>query len=97
MTITTTIHPEDLEFRDSKLKNYRRFTDFKNIQVGDHFRLTQSKYQEDGRKCGYIVVQSIADDMIYVNRYSPTGQHQYPDWCLRLDCPFRKIRLYKKG
>ena len=92
-----TIHPEDIEFQDSKLKGYRQYTDYKSIQVGDHFRTTQNKYQESGRKCMYVVVQSVDDDIIHVNRYSPTGDHKYPNWRLRLDCAFRKIRLYKKG
>lgn len=93
----TNIHPEDIEFRDTKLKGYGLFTDYDNIQGGDHYRLTQNRYQEPGRKCQYVVVQSVdADGKVLVNRYSPINQHEYPDWQLRLGCEYRKLRLYKK-
>jgi hypothetical protein len=92
-----TIHQRDIEFQDTKLKGYRLFTDYDNIQAGDHYRLTQNKYQEPGRKCSYIVVQSVDDErVILVNRYSPINDHQFPDWVLKLGCQYRKINLYKK-
>jgi hypothetical protein len=93
-----TIHPEDIEFRDTKLKNYKLYTDYDNIQTGMHFRTTQNRYQESGRKCGYVVVQKVdAEGIVLVNRYSPINEHEFPDWVLKLDCPYRKIRIYKKN
>ena len=93
----TNIHKDDIEFRDNRLNGYRLFTDYDNIQGGDHYRLTANKYQEPGRKCQYVVVQKVTDDsIVWVNRYSPIGQHEYPDWQLRLGCEYRKLRLYKK-
>lgn len=91
------IHPDDIEYSTSKLSGYKLFTDHKSIKPGDHYRLTQNKYMQSGRKCQYVVVQSVdAEGSIFVNRYSPTGEYQFPDWKLRLDCKFREIRLYKK-
>jgi len=92
-----TIHQDDIEFQDTKLKNYSLYTDYDNIQGGMHFRTTANRYQAQGRKCSYVVVQSVdAEGIVWVNRYSPIGEHEFPNWQLRLGCEYRKLRLYKK-
>ena len=87
----------DEEFAE-KLKDYEevKVHDFK---AGDHLRYSKAKYKEDGRSCSYVVVQRVDTSLVkgkvllWVNSY---GQQKFPDWCLDVENPFKKIRLYKR-
>jgi len=81
-----------------KLKDYMevKVHDFK---AGDHLRYTKNRYQAPGRTCSYGVIQRVDTSLVegktllWVNSYR---DQKYKDWCLDVENPFKKIRLYKR-
>ena len=60
-------------------------------KVGDHLRVSSNKFQEPGRRCSHVVVQSIQDNIVYVNSYLG---HKFKDWALKPDCPYKQQKYY---
>ena len=93
------VHPPynaDSEFLETKLRGYDLVTDLTLLCPSDHVRITQNKYQEDGRKCSYIILKRYdADDEVWwVNSYKPV----YADWEIDIGRPNRhkQVRFYRK-
>jgi hypothetical protein len=81
------MHSNITEFFSDETVFADKLKDYKEIKGGVltkdlHFRYTCNKYQEEGRKVAYGVVQKVdmAEGLLWVNGYSPDGKHQYPDW-----------------
>jgi hypothetical protein len=82
----------DQEFLETKLKDYTLIEDLSNIMSGDHIRYTSARYQEEGRKCAYVIVKSIDDGVLTVNGYKST----YSDWKVDPLSKFKEYKFYKK-
>ena len=82
----------DSEFLDNKLLGYT-LVHPKRLNKHDHCRVTKNKYQEEGRKCIYCIIQDIKDDgTLIVNGYKST----YPNWTINPRCKFKQHRFYLK-
>ena len=62
-----------------------------DVKVGDHLRVSSNKFHEPGRRCSHVVVQSIQDNIVYVNSYLG---HKFKDWALKPDCPYKQQKYY---
>lgn len=96
------IHSNDNQYLSQcdakKLENYERI-DFANLNVGDHFRYTSNKYQQQGRKIAYGVVKSKGVSSITVNGYIPNPEEEspmYPDWTIKHPDRNKQYNFYKK-
>lgn len=95
------IHSNDNQYLSQsdakKLENYER-VDFGNLNVGDHFRYTTNKYQQQGRKLAYGVVKTKELGSITVNGYSPNPEEEpmYPDWTIKHPDRNKQYNFYKK-
>jgi hypothetical protein len=95
------IHSNDNQYLSQddakKLLNYER-VDFANLNVGDHFRYTSNKYQQQGRKLSYGVCKSKGLDSITVNAYQPNPMEEpmYPDWTIKYPDRNKQYNFYKK-
>ena len=88
--------PEDKE----KLKDYEVVKNLNSINVGDHFRYTQNKYQQQGRKLCYAVVHSIDYDnqILEVNGFKPkhSEEQKYANWQIDYINKYKNYIFYKK-
>lgn len=83
----------DEEFKMDRLAGWGE-TKLADVKVGDHLRVTANRYQEPGRKCSHVVVQSITEaGAVFVNSYKA---HKFKDWCLRPGCQYRQQKYYKR-
>ncbi len=83
----------DSEFLDNKLLGYT-LVHPKRLNKHDHCRVTKNKYQEEGRKCIYCIIQDKKEDgTLIVNGYKST----YPDWKINPLCKFKQHRFYVKS
>lgn len=97
------IHPFDrrgLSQEDKhKLSDYE-VTDFLTLRTGDHFRYTNSKYQEKGhRKLAYGVVHGVdrENKILEVNGYTTHDEEQkYPNWNIDINNRYKQYIFYKK-
>ncbi len=80
-----------------KLKNYQE-VEFETLEVGDHFRYTSNKYQQQGRKLAYGVVKTKGFGSITVNAYqqNPEEEPMYPDWTIVHPDRNKQYIFYKK-
>lgn len=84
----------DSEFLEGKLKGWKQ-VELDTIKTGDHLRITKNKFQEPGRRCSYVVVQSVDEDgEIFVNSY---GTNKFPNWRLKPFCQYKQIKIYKRS
>jgi len=88
---------DDSEFADTKLRGYELVTDLKTMYPGDHMRITQNKYrQEGGRKCSYIILKRYDVDagVWWVNGFKSS----YPDWkiSVRPLNRYKQVRFYRR-
>ena len=96
------IYPLDktgLSLEDKRKLNDYVLTDFSSLIHGDHFRYTQNKYKESGRKLNYGVVHGIDKDnkILEVNGYTHSDQEaKYPNWEIDLNNKYKNYILYKK-
>jgi hypothetical protein len=88
--------PDDRELVATKLRGYDLVTDLKTLYPGDHMRITQNKYQEDGRRCSYIILKRYDADagVWWVNGYNSL----HPDWKIDIAIPnhHKQVRFYRK-
>ena len=95
------IHSNDNQYLSQddarKLENYER-VDFGNLNLGDHFRYTSNKYQQQGRKLSYGVVKTKDLGSITVNAYQPNPMEapMYPDWTIKHPDRNKNYNFYKK-
>lgn len=82
---------DDSEFLDNKLVGYEEVQP-SDLKQGDHLRITQNKYQEEGRKCSYIVLKKFVEGVWICNSYKP----MYNDWGIDPTNKFKQIRFYRK-
>ena len=82
-----------------KLTDYD-IIDFSSLILGDHFRYTQNKYKEAGRKVAYGVVHGIDNNnqILEVNCYKSNDEedYKYPNWKIDLKNKYKNYILYNK-
>ena len=83
----------DAEFMNGKLKDYYQIDPFE-LNKTDHFRYTQNKYKEQGRRCSYGICHGITTDgKIETNSY---GEQKFKNWFLDPENNFKKLLFYVK-
>ena len=82
---------DDSEFLANKLQGYEEVQP-SDLKEGDHIRITQNKYQEDGRKCSYVVLKKFVENIWICNSYKP----MYPDWGIDATNKFKQYKFYRK-
>jgi len=76
-----------------KLNGYEEIG-VEELVIGCHYRITSNKYQEEGRKLGYIVIKKInKDGSIMVNGY---GEQKFPNWKVQHNNKYKRYRYYRK-
>jgi hypothetical protein len=93
----TEFFSDETVFAD-KLKHYKEVKG-DALTKDMHFRYTCNKYKETGRKVAYAVVQKVdtAEGLLWVNGYSPDGNHQFPDWKIDIKNKYKMYRFYIKA
>lgn len=86
----------DSEFLDNKLRGYDLVTNLTHLCVGDHVRITQNRYQQEGRRCSYLVLKryDTVAGAWWVNGF----RSEFPDWkiSVRPLNRYKAVRFYRK-
>jgi hypothetical protein len=87
----------DSEFLETKLRGYELVTNLTHLCVGDHVRITQNRYQQEGRRCSYLVLKryDTAVGAWWVNGF----RSEFPDWkiSVRPLNRYKAVRFYRKN
>ena len=96
------IYPLDragLSLQDKRKLDDYDITDFSTFKVGDHFRYTQNKYRENGRKLAYGVLHGIDKEnkILEVNGYTNNDEEQkFPNWHIDISNKYKNYVFYSK-